>query len=185
MMQNIIFVLRFALNDAVITQVKTTTRLESQRRRRGGCVIVVIDGMTVSWGDDIPPPALALKAAPFSPYDETFAEGSPRASFTEAAGNNIVPTFRCVRSHITGCSIRNGPHCGTINLMPPAADLCSNRPALANKSNLEGGSNTLSPAGYYCPMDHTFIGVHLSSYSNRGHASIRCHWSHWPGENLC
>lgn len=49
--------------------------------------------------------------------DETFV-GSLQASFTEAAGNNIVPAFGCVRSHISGCSIRNRPQCRTINPWP-------------------------------------------------------------------
>lgn len=44
--------------------------------------------------------------------------GGLQASFTEAAGNNIVPAFGCVRSHISGCSIRNRPRCGTINPWP-------------------------------------------------------------------
>lgn len=43
---------------------------------------------------------------------------SLQASFTEAAGNNIVPAFGSLRSHISGCSIRNRPQCGTINPWP-------------------------------------------------------------------
>lgn len=52
------------------------------------------------------------------PGDEPVEGRSLQASFTEAAGNNIVPTFGCVRSHISGCSIRNRPQCGTINPWP-------------------------------------------------------------------
>lgn len=52
------------------------------------------------------------------PDDETFVGRSRQASFTQAAGNNIVPAFGCVRSHISDRSIRNRPQCGTINPWP-------------------------------------------------------------------
>lgn len=50
--------------------------------------------------------------------DATFVGRSLQASFTGAAGNNIVAAFGCVRSHISGCSIRNRPQCRTINPWP-------------------------------------------------------------------
>lgn len=94
------------------------------------------------------PAALALDPSFLLLDDETFVGRSLQASFTEAAWNNIVPAFGRVRSHITGCSIRNRPRCGTINPVPSAAHRCSNSPARGDKSNLEGESHILSPAAW-------------------------------------
>lgn len=87
----------------------------------GGSVFVVIDELDLSrcivrrWHSRA---ALASHPSFLLLDDETFVGRSLQASFTEAAGNNIVPAFGCVRSHISGCSIRNRPQCGTINPWP-------------------------------------------------------------------
>lgn len=58
-------------------------------------------------------------AAPSFRMMRLFLGRSRQASFTRAAGNNIVPVFGRVGSHIWDRSIRNRPQCGTINPWPP------------------------------------------------------------------
>lgn len=70
-------------------------------------------------GDDIPGAAAGPHvAAPSLRMMRLFWGRSRQASFTRAAGNNIVPPFGRVGSHIWDRSIRNRPQCGTINLWP-------------------------------------------------------------------
>lgn len=70
-------------------------------------------------GDDIPGAAAGPHiAAPSFRMMRLFWGRSRQASFTRAAGNNIVPAFGRVGSHIWDRSIRNRPQCGTINLWP-------------------------------------------------------------------
>lgn len=120
------FVLVIALNYAVITQVKNgcwhpPTHWYS-RRSRGGNVCL---SWWMSWispsvhSEEMTFPGSAgLRSRLLLLLDETFVGRSLQASFTEAAGNNIVAAFGCVRSHISGCSIRNRPQCRTINPWP-------------------------------------------------------------------
>lgn len=71
-------------------------------------------------GDDIPGAAAGPHvAAPSFRMMRLFLGRSRQASFTRAAGNNIVPVFGRVGSHIWDRSIRNRPQCGTINPWPP------------------------------------------------------------------
>lgn len=71
-------------------------------------------------GDDIPGAAAGPHvAAPSFRMMRLFLGRSRQASFSRAAGNNIVPVFGRVGSHIWDRSIRNRPQCGTINPWPP------------------------------------------------------------------
>lgn len=114
-----------ALNYAVIIQVKNghwhpTYPLVVQKEVRRECVC------HDKWAGSLPvhcvemtfPGSAGLASRlPSSGWWDFCREES--ASFIyRAAGNNIVPAFGCVRSHISGCSIRNRPQCGTINPWP-------------------------------------------------------------------
>lgn len=120
------FALVIALNYAVIIQVKNghwhpTRPLVLQKESRRECAVAMIDELDLpcaSVGRWHSRAALASHPGFLLLDDETFVGRSLQASFTEAAGNNIVPAFGCVRSHISGCSIRNRPQCGTINPWP-------------------------------------------------------------------
>lgn len=118
-------------------------------------------------GDDIPRAAARPHVAtPSFRMMRLFGGRSRQASFTRAAGNNIVPAFGRVGAHIWDRSIRNRPQCGTINLWPlqqicavtaecgtinqtqgekPALSRPSLRPAVAPQSSLPDGPPAYSP----------------------------------------
>lgn len=111
-------------------------------------------------GDDIPGKLWPHILASFS---ETFVGRSLCASFTEAAGNNIVPAFRCVRSHISGCSIRNRPQRGTINPWPQQ-QICAVTAQHGAINQTQRVMCTLPPFLFGCdchPADQAYMVVDL------------------------
>lgn len=74
-----------------------------------------------------------------------------------------MPAFGCVRSHISGCSIRNRPQCGTINPWPQQ-QICAVTAQHGAINQTQRVMHTLPPllvGCYHHPMDQAYMIVNV------------------------